>query len=200
MARNEVGLIMAFGIDDAIAAIMASLNLFGNGNQPSFQKKLTFEGEQGGGLSIDPRDMLGQGVANQGAAFQMLLDQLAKGVSVPGAFAQSPPTFTGGGMPMPIGLTGKDPALADPSMLSRPGVQMRSGAQGQPFDPLAVVRNPTPRGPVPDIPPGIPGHDIQNPTNPDPGNGQGPDRNVSHGSSSMFDEAHAALDLLGVKH
>ena len=33
------------------------------------------------------------------------------------SFVQQPPVFTGGGLPMPIGLTGVDPALHDPSLL-----------------------------------------------------------------------------------
>lgn len=37
------------------------------------------------------------------------------------SYVQSPPSFSGFGLPMTIGVTGSDPALQDPSLLEQPG-------------------------------------------------------------------------------
>jgi hypothetical protein len=51
-------------------------------------------------------------------------------VSLPSAFVQQPPMFRGGGLPMPIGVTGRDPALMRPLLMGRPGIRFPSPAPG----------------------------------------------------------------------
>ena len=107
----------------------------------------TFEGETGAnGVSVDPRDLLGQGVGMNADMLEMLLGQLQGGVSLPGAYAQQPPVFTGGGLPMPIGVSGMDPALADPmTHLTKAGLTYQQGSGG-PLDllggPQGGIRQP----------------------------------------------------------
>ena len=57
---------------------------------------------------------LGQGMSERAGA----------GVSLPSSYVQQPGAYTGGGLPMPIGLTASDPALRNPGLLSLPGVQL----------------------------------------------------------------------------
>jgi hypothetical protein len=39
-------------------------------------------------------------------------------IDLSSSYVQPLPTFTGGGLPMPIGVTGRDPALSNPSLLT----------------------------------------------------------------------------------
>ena len=67
-------------------------------------------------------------------------------VSLPSSYVQSLPVYAGGGMPMPIGATGQDPALADPSLLSLQGLDqfkgIFDGLTAQPYDPSNPSPNP----------------------------------------------------------
>lgn len=78
------------------------------------------------GRSVDPRDLIGSGVENTQSALEAAISRLGQGVSLPSAQVQGVPTFTGGGLPMPIGLLGTDPAAKNPGLLSKSGVQMRA--------------------------------------------------------------------------
>ena len=51
-----------------------------------------------------------------------LTNQANQGVQRRGATLQTPKGYSGGGMPRNGGLSGVDPAIADPSMLKRPGL------------------------------------------------------------------------------
>ena len=112
--------------------------LFGGGGAGA-QERASFENETGGGHSLDPRQLMGAGLNNLNSVMGMFTDRLGQGYELPGAYAQAPPAFAGGGLPMPIGLTGRDPALDDPARhLSIPGVHMRSPGSGG-FDMLATL-------------------------------------------------------------
>lgn len=103
---------MAFGWDDAIMAILGGLSLFGS----STPKPHPFTG------AVAPQALLEQGVGKANDLSGMLTDRLKKGVQLRSSYVQTPPMMSGGGLPMNIGVTGKDPALADPSLLSLPGI------------------------------------------------------------------------------
>lgn len=53
-------------------------------------------------------------------------------VSLPSSTVQGLPTFTGGGLPTPIGVTGKDPARANPKLLTLPGISDIAGKGDSP--------------------------------------------------------------------
>lgn len=70
---------------------------------------------------IDPSSQLLGGLNKTNDLFGNLTELLNKGIDLKGAYAQSLPSFAGGGMPMAFGFTGQDPALKDPSMLHLAG-------------------------------------------------------------------------------
>ena len=77
--------------------------------------------------------LLNQGVGAAEELGGIVTDRLAQDVELPGAYVQATPTFTGGGLPMPLGILGQDPAIADPSMLSiagLPNAVARAGGGG----------------------------------------------------------------------
>ena len=72
----------------------------------------------------DPRGLLRQsviGTRNMGRAAADLANQPT---TLPSAFVQPPPTLSGGGLPMPIGVRATDPAISDPSLLGLPGMNI----------------------------------------------------------------------------
>jgi hypothetical protein len=87
---------------------------------PEGQELSSFEGIEGA-PEIDPVNVMRQLSGILGGYGDALTDKLARGPSLPSSYVQDVPTFTGGGLPMPIGVTGRDPALSDRSLLSRPG-------------------------------------------------------------------------------
>ena len=68
----------------------------------------------------DPEMLLAQGLAGVRNLTDLRINRAAEPISLPGAFVQQPPTFVGGGSPMPIGVTGQD----DPTLMasSIPGI------------------------------------------------------------------------------
>jgi|TARA_R110002051_G_scaffold179045_5_gene248900 hypothetical protein len=78
--------------------------------------------------------LLNQGVGAAEELGGIVTDRLAQDVKLPDAYVQAPQTFSGGGLPMPLGIFGQDPAIADPSMLSIAGlpnaVERLGGGEG----------------------------------------------------------------------
>src|SRR5574341_960923 len=108
-----------FGIDDLIKLLVAGgsiKDLFGIGNDEEAEWA-TFENESRGGRSLDPRDLLAQGLGQSETALADAQARAKTPVRLRSSFAQQPPVFTGGGLPMPIGVTGVDPAMKDPNLL-----------------------------------------------------------------------------------
>ena len=54
-------------------------------------------------------------------------------VTLPGAFVQPTPMFSGGGMAMPIGTTAVDPALQQPHLMGLPGINTGQGPLSSPY-------------------------------------------------------------------
>jgi hypothetical protein len=120
----------------------------------------------------DPTLLASNGVQATSDAYDAFRQNLARGVNLRSSFAQTPPTFAGGGLPMPVGVTGRDPALQDPSLLSLPGIQI-GNPNGNIFGNPGPPRDPNPGG-------GTSGG--QNPGNPNPpGSQRPPDKDVSTG-------------------
>jgi hypothetical protein len=95
-------------------------SFFGGTEDP--QQLEPYGGEPGDFL--DPRRMLSQNVRDTAQWGKILGDRAAQDVSLPGAFVQPLPWYSGGGLPMTMGITGMDPALFQPQkFLSRRGVQ-----------------------------------------------------------------------------
>ena len=104
------------------AGLGGLLSSFGNrgsqGNVKGFG-----ETARGRELGLTPEDTLAKAlgnIENLGAIYQ---ERAAQPVSLPGAVVQPPPSYFGGGMPMPVGLTGIDPGLLRPSLLGSPGTR-----------------------------------------------------------------------------
>jgi hypothetical protein len=107
---------------DYIMAGLGIKDLFSGGG--GMQDRATFEGEYRDGTSLDPRDTLAEGM-NTGRAVQTdLRNKANRPVALRSAYVQQPPTFTGGGMPMPIGVSGYDPALSNPGLQYGEGLDL----------------------------------------------------------------------------
>ncbi len=136
---------------------------------PEGQKIKSFEG----GDTIDPRwttkhvqDMLRD-------LYPIMFNRAQAGVNVRGSEVQDLPVFSGGGLPMPIGVSGRDYALDHPDLLFRggPGGGTTERTPSPPRGPtpgpgeVPTYPNPNPpRPPGPTTPPGPP----QPPPNPIP--------------------------------
>lgn len=88
--------------------------------------------------SIDPVNMLHSANTMFGRFGNAITQRAAQPISLRSAYAQQPTAFTGGGLPFPIGLSGVDPALDDPSLLTLPGLTEFDGL----FDGLVSSQNP----------------------------------------------------------
>ena len=72
--------------------------------------------------SNDPEKLLTEALTGTRNLAGVLANRAASPISLRGAAVQQPGTFTGGGLQMPIGLTGQDPALQNARLQSIPGV------------------------------------------------------------------------------
>ncbi len=110
----------AMAIDPSLAYIIAQLagpmlaGAFGGSDQP----RQSFEGKG----AIDPSNLMRSNLGLATRMGQAITDHLAQPVSLPSAYAQTPGAYSGGGLPMPIGVSAEDPALANPALLTRPGM------------------------------------------------------------------------------
>lgn len=122
MTSDVVVLFAAFdpGMMMLLASVFSSIfgGLFGGGSDQELQSFAN----NSYNFDTDPRRLLSEGVGNVRDLYSRALPELSKPVSVPSAFVQQPPVMTGGGLPMPIGVVGQDPALFDPSLLTRSGI------------------------------------------------------------------------------
>ena len=100
---------------------------------PEGQEISSFEGP----TTLSPQATLGQAQGMVNAISQIAMSRVNQPVSLPSAVVQTPGAYTGGGLPMPIGVSSQDPALANPSLLRL-----------SPFDPNSEIRDRTnpPRG------------------------------------------------------
>jgi hypothetical protein len=89
--------------------------------------------------SIDP-SLLGQILAPIEQAIGISMGRMRQPVTLPGAFVQPNPMFSGGGLPMSIGTTGVDPALQQPHLMGLPGVNTGAGQLSSKFAPY--IRQP----------------------------------------------------------
>lgn len=88
--------------------------LFGGGG--SDQERNSFSG-----TAADPVRMLSNANTFANNFGRILADRAAQPITLRGATVQQPGAYTGGGMPMPIGLVATDPAIKDPSLLTLAG-------------------------------------------------------------------------------
>lgn len=115
---------------------------------PDGQELSSFEGHYG----VDPVTQLQNVNALINRLGRGVSDRAASPVSLPSSYVQQTPVISGGGLPMPIGLTGSDPALANPSLLNLQGMgefqNLFSGLDG------GASRFGVPTGPGVSTPPG----------------------------------------------
>ena len=130
----------------------------------------------------DPRGLLQKGSRGATQMAMGLADVAKQPITMRSSFAQALPTFTGGGLPMPIGIRAHDPALNTPGLLTGPGTDVtRSpdmearGEQGR-------------RGPSADLFPAMPSGDQKY--------ADLYDRTGDFGDTG--EQALASLDLLGL--
>ncbi len=91
---------------------------------PDGQELQTFEGEG----NLDPRNIMGESRSSINDMIGLLKARADRPVELRSSYAQNLPVFTGGGLPMPIGIYGTDPALRDPSLLRSTPAMSLSGA------------------------------------------------------------------------
>jgi len=177
----------------------------------------TFAGQ---GFNVDPTFLLRRNVQDVSGLRERVKNRADTPPVLRSAFIQQPPVFAGGGLPLPIGVTGTDPALADPSLLA--GIPEQLGVfntnppgGGQGFDDRPSENNPNPpvddpnRDPNTDDPPsgdeGPPrdrpgfGDDKPGPgfdPNPSPAGFGGQAPTGSPGGSQVSPEVKIALSLL----
>lgn len=158
---------------------------------PQGQMLSSFENDP----TLNPGKMLLQSDNAVNSVFGPALARAFSPVDMSDAYVQSPPSFTGGGMPVPVGVTGSwgagKPAVASPPSSSLPSF----GPVGDntPLDPGPNAGNPFPLNPFPTDPTNSPSPLIDaNPANnanyPNPPltNGVGPISGYSTGS--LFNE------------
>ena len=85
---------------------------------PEGQELSSFEGRG----ALDPVTMLTNVNTILGRVGKGVTERAATPISLPSSYVQTPPVFSGGGLPMPIGVSGQDPALANPSLLNLQGM------------------------------------------------------------------------------
>lgn len=106
---------------DPVTIAMITSSLFGGlggllGGDDDSSERRPFEGE------LEAQSMMDRGRNVHEGANQAFGEALGRGVHLRSAYAQQPPTFTGGGLPFPIGVSAMDPALADPNLLRLEGI------------------------------------------------------------------------------
>ena len=112
----------------AIASILGPTlsGLFGSDPQ----ERKSFDG-----TNVSPLRMMNQANDFTNNFGRALAGRVSQGINLPSAVAQTPGAYTGGGLPMPIGVTAQDPALANPSLLGLQGLgafqNLFSGSTGQ---------------------------------------------------------------------
>lgn len=74
------------------------------------------------GTGVDPVDMMTNLRRVLGELGNEMSNRANTPVSLPSAYVQQPGAYSGGTLPMPIGVVGSDPALANPSLLNLPGM------------------------------------------------------------------------------
>lgn len=155
----------ALGMDPVTLGLLISQiagpmlgGLFG----PDQQQRKSFEGQG----AIDPSNMMRNNLALTSRLGNAITDHLATPVSLPSAVVQTPGAYTGGGLPFPIGVSAEDPALANPSLLNRPGLgEFQDLFKGLDFGdrggiPQFTTGTPPGYGSSPgDVPAGTPGFD-----------------------------------------
>ena len=85
---------------------------------PEGQELSSFEGRG----ALDPVTMLTNVNTMLGRVGKGVTERAATPISLPSSYVQTPPVFSGGGLPMPIGVSGQDPALANPSLMNLQGM------------------------------------------------------------------------------
>lgn len=92
------------------------------------------------GTGLDPR-LVGQDVGDVTRGFADMINQVTSNPpQLTGTVVQQPPVFTGGSLPFPVGVTGVDPAIADPSLLDVPGLD--ASALQDAIDSLVILTGP----------------------------------------------------------
>lgn len=108
-----------------IAMLMSTLgnSVLGAVTAPEGQELRSFTGSG----NTDPREMVADARSGINGMIDLMRQRIGQPVALRSAYVQQPPTFSGGGLPSPIGVSGVDPALADSSLLSIPGLDMPEG-------------------------------------------------------------------------
>ena len=117
---------MAMGWDDA-AMIGAQLvgGLLGGGDEA--QERASFRNQKVSGVSVDPRNLQAQAKVGGEDMLSALLDWLGQDITMK-TTVQPLPSYVGGGLPMAISAPGKDQALANPGLLTTPGLKVQRRA------------------------------------------------------------------------
>lgn len=108
---------MGAGMSPAMGQILSSLITGGLGFAGGMlegdpQQATSFQD----GSATSPTELLKSLSGMLQGTYQDATQRAHQPVELPSAYVQDVPTFTGGGLPMPIGVTGHDPANAHPEL------------------------------------------------------------------------------------
>lgn len=92
--------------------------LLGSLFAPEGQERQSFEDNP----NTSPSSLMESNKNILDSMFGTLMTRANAGVSLPSAVVQQPGAYTGGGLPMPIGLVASDPALSNRNLLRIPGL------------------------------------------------------------------------------
>tara|TARA_R110002020_G_scaffold183895_2_gene380437 strand:+ start:543 stop:1241 length:699 start_codon:yes stop_codon:yes gene_type:complete len=100
---------------------------------------------------LHPARLLQRGLGNLDLMGGMLTERARQPAFLPSSFVQQPPMFRGGGLPMSIGLSGRDPAISRPALLAAPGAAFPEPAAGSEAYPDAFTGLGSPKIPSADL-------------------------------------------------
>ena len=111
-----------------ISSLFASLfgGLFGGGDQELQSFADTHD--------LSPAERLSEAINASREGSKVAKSFANQPVKLRSSYVQAPPVFTGGGLPMPVGVLGRDPALDDPGLLELPGFDFSMSRGDQPGD------------------------------------------------------------------
>lgn len=121
MGTEAAWIPLAMGAGSALGGAL------GGGGAPPGDQSEGFRG------ALHPAKLLQRGLGNIDLLGGVMAERARQPAFLPSSFVQPTPMFRGGGLPMSIGLSGRDPAISRPALLASPGTTFPEpdrGAEG----------------------------------------------------------------------
>jgi hypothetical protein len=129
---------LAMGAGSAVGGAL------GGGQGPPGDESEGFRG------ALHPSKLLQRGLGNIDLLGGVMTERARQPAFLPSSFVQPTPMFRGGGLPMSIGLSGRDPAISRPALLASPGTTFPEPAKGKEAYPDLYTGLGTPKTPSPE--------------------------------------------------